>query len=220
MKTPKPARGECPLSRRTLLRGGLLAGVTTLADASAVVEIAAVLDTAIGVAPAEAQQSRSGGGPQPQTSLAQAIRVAERQTGGRARKAEMDREKGTYVYEIKTVSKDGSSKVHVDPASRSILRVQEPGFVSNIFDRDDRRKDQAAFVQLEASPMTLASAVEAAEKETRGRAVKALVKSQYGSTLFEVAMVKDLITHSVLVDPATAKVVTLPPYGKRKDDDD
>ncbi|HYS18216.1 MAG TPA: PepSY domain-containing protein [Candidatus Binatia bacterium] len=213
---------NCAVSRRALLRGGLLAGVAMLADVSGVVEVAAVLD-APSVAQAEAQQPASGTGPKPQTSLAQAVRVAEQQTGGRARKAEMDREKGIYVYEIKTVSKDGSAKVHVDPASGSMLRVNRPGLVSsiaNIFDRDDQRKDQAAFAQLEASPMALAGAVDSAEKETRGRAVKAALKSQYGSTLFEVSVVKDWIMQRVLVDPATAKVVAVPLPGKHKDDDD
>jgi len=201
MKTPG-ATTDSMLSRRALLRGGLLAGVAALADAT----------TSSAQAPSR----------QPPTSLAQAVRVAEKQTGGRARKAEMERERGIDVYEIKTVSKDGSAKVLVDPASGNILRVVTPGFVSsiaNVFDRDDQRKDQAAFARLEGSPMTLASAIDAAQKETGGRAVKGALKSQYGSTLFEVSVVKDWTTQKVLVDPATAKVVTVPPQGKRRDDD-
>ena len=201
MKTPG-ATTDSMLSRRALLRGGLLAGVAALADAT----------TSIAQAPSQ----------QPPTSLVQAVRVAEKQTGGRARKAEMERERGVDVYEVKTVSKDGSAKVLVDPASGNILRVVTPGFVSsiaNVFDRDDQRKDQAAFARLEGLPMTLASAIDAAQKETGGRAVKGALKSQYGSTLFEVSVVKDWTMQKVLVDPATAKVVTLPPQGKRKDDD-
>ena len=170
------------------------------------------------VAPAAAQQLAH-----PQTSLAQAVRVAEQQTGGRARKAEMERERGIDVYEIQTVSKDRSTKALVDPASGKVLRVDTPGFVSSIaslFYRDDQRKDQSAFARLEASSMMLAGAIDAAEKETAGRAVKAALKSQYGSMLFEVSVVKDWTTHKVLVDPATAKVVPAPAHGKRKDDDD
>ena len=169
-------------------------------------------------APAAAQQPGH-----PQTSLAHAVRIAEQQTGGRARKAEIERERGIDVYEIQTVSKERSAKVLVDPASGKVLRVDTPGFVSSIaslFDRDDQRKDQATFARLEASSMTLAGAIDAAEKETAGRAVKAALKSQYGSMLFEVSVVKDWTTHKVLVDPATAKVVPAPAHGKRKDDDD
>ena len=56
-------------------------------------------------------------------------------------------------------------------------------------------------------------------KETGGRAVKAALKSQSGSTLFEVSVIKDWTPHRVVVDPATGKVVTVPAAGKRKDDD-
>src|SRR2546427_434812 len=137
----------------------------------------AVLEAMTLVAQAAAQQSlppAGGSGLQAPTSLAQAVRAAERQTGGRARKAEMERERGIDVYEVKTVSRDGSAKVLVDPTAGNVLRVDTPGFVSSIadvFDRDDRRKDQAAFAQLEASAMTLASTIDAAQKGTEiGRA--------------------------------------------------
>ena len=202
-------------SLRALLWGGLLAGVTVLAVASGVRDLFAVLEATTSVAYAAPPQ-------QAQTSLAQAVRVAEQQTGGRARKVEMERERGSEVYEIETVSKDSSATVLIDSASGNVVRVETPGFLSsiaNIFDRDDQRKDHAAFAQLEASSMTLAGAIDAAEKETGGRAVKAALKRQYGSTLFEVRVVKDWIMQKVLVDPATAKVVTVPPRGKHQDDD-
>jgi len=101
--------------------------------------------------------------------------------------------------------------------------VSTPEFIAgitNLFDRDDQRKDQAAFAQLEASSMTLAGALDVAEKETGGRAVKAALKSRCGSMLFEASVVKDWTTHKVLVDPATARVVTSPAHGKRVDDDE
>ncbi len=210
MKAPRaegpPGGASGVLSRRALLRGGLVAGIATLVNASGVT-------TSIAQAPPQ----------QPPTSLAQAVRVAEKQTGGRARKAEMERERGVDVYEIKTVSKDGSAKVLVDPASGNIIRVHTPWFgssIANMFDRDDQRKDEAALARLEASSMTLAGAIDAAHKETGGRAIKAALKSQYGSTLFEVGVVKDWTTQKVLVDPATAKVVIVPPRGEHSDDDD
>jgi len=186
----------------------------------------AVLEAMTSVVQAAAQQPlppAGDSGLQAPTSLAQAVRMAEKQTGGRARKAEMERDRGVDVYEIKTVSKDRSTKVLVDPASGNVLRVDTPGFVSsiaNVFDGDDQRKDQAAFARLEASAMTLASAIDVAQKETGGRAVNAALKSPYGSTVFEVTVVKDWTTRKILVDPATAKVVTLPSPGPRKDDDD
>jgi uncharacterized membrane protein YkoI len=160
---------------------------------------------------------------QSSSSLAQAIRVAEQETGGRARKAEMERERGVAAYEVKTVAKDKSAKVLVDPASGKVMRVAGRGFfdtIANIFDGEDAREDQAALAQLEASPMTLAAAIAAAERETGGRAVKASLKNQYGQTLFEVGVVKDLIPHKVVVDPVSGKVAAVAQRkGKDKDDD-
>ena len=203
MKTDIGTTKGREMPRRSLLWGGLLAGAAALAEVLAARE-----------SPAQAPA------PQPAISLAQAVRAAEQQTGGRARKAEMERERGVHVYEVKTVSKDGSAKVHVDPASGGVLRVSSP-WLSGVFDRDDQREDQAAFALLAASSMTLVGAIEAAEKAVGGRAVKAALKSRYGTPVFEASVVKDWTAHHVLVDPATAKVVTGPAHGKHgKDDDD
>jgi len=208
MKTPRDegsavSRAIGPMSRRALLRGGLLAGAAMLTDALAAVE---------GSAQAPAQ---------PQISLVQAVRAAEQRTGGRAKKAEIERERGVYVYEIKTVSKDSSAKVHVDPTSGSVLRVSTPGFISGttrVFDRDDQREDQAAFARLEASSIPLGGAIDLAEKAIGGRAVKAALKSRHGSMLFEASVMKDSTAHKVLIDLATAKVVTSSAHGKHDDD--
>lgn len=185
------------------------------------VSVVAVLAATTFVTQAPAQQPVPPGGSavSAQTSLAQAIHVAEQQTGGRARKAEWEREKGVHVYEIKTVSKDGSAEVLVDAASGNVVRVATPWF-PYVFDRDDQRKDQAALAQLSASSLTLGGAIDAAEKATSGRAVKAELKSRHGSALFELSVVKDWTKHEVLVDLATAKVVTVSPRGERDEDDD
>jgi len=84
---------DCALANRVLLWMGLRASGSV------------VLATTLAVTPASGQTARPGGGSglPPQTSLAQAVRVAEQQTGGRAGKAEMERTRGTDVYEIKTV---------------------------------------------------------------------------------------------------------------------
>ena len=145
----------------------------------------------------------AGQHPQTPSSLAQAIRIAERETGERARKVEMERERGVEVYEIDTVLRDRSSTVPVDLASS----------IGTIFDSEDQREDQALFDRLAAISMTLADAVEVAEKETGGRAVEASVGSQYGSTQFQVRVVKDFVTQRVVVDPSTGKVVTVPRRG-------
>jgi uncharacterized membrane protein YkoI len=171
---------------------------------------------------AQTAPQQKGAAVQSPPSLVQAIRVAEQETGGRARKAEMERERGVDAYEIETVAKDKSAKVLVEPASGKVMSVEGPGFfdaIVNLFDGDDRREEQAALAQLEASPMTLAAAIAAAERETGGRAVKASLKSRYGQTLFEVGVVKDLVPHKVMVDPASGQVAVVQRKGKDKDDD-
>jgi len=211
--TPTGKTASCSTVEETTLLQRLTKNYTYYAPG------VAVADSTTLVAQAAAQQPvRPMGG----TSLAQAVRVAEKQTGARAREVEMEREAGVHVYEVKTVAKDGSTSVHVDPASGNVLRMNTPGIVATVirvFDRDDHREDQAALARLEASSMSLADAIDAVQKETGGRAVKAAVKSQYGSTLFEVKVLKDLTLQKVMVDPATAKVVTVPSQGKRKDND-
>lgn len=190
------------VSRRALLRGGLLAAGAALADA-----------LVAGKGSAQVPPP-----PSAPISLAQAVRAAEQHTGGRAKKAEMERERGVHVFEIETVSKDGSAEVHVDSTSGKVLGVHTPWF-SGVFDRDDQREDQAAFARLAASSVTLADAIEAAEKTVGGRAVKAALKGRHGAMVFEARVVKDWTAHRVLVDPATAKVVTSPAPGAHEDDD-
>jgi uncharacterized membrane protein YkoI len=153
----------------------------------------------------------------PTTSLAEAIRIAEQESGGRARKAELEQDRGVDVYEIKTVSKDKSATVFVDLSSGKVVRVEGAGFLSGVFEREDNREDQAELARLEALSTTLVDAIAAAERETGGRAIDASLRSQYGQTLFRVRVVKDLVPQQVMVDPATGKVVTLAPR-ERADD--
>src|SRR3989442_13422509 len=111
------------LSRRALLRGGLLAGAATLA-------LGATPSIAQGPAPQPVRPV--GGSGQAPTPLAHAVRVAEKQTGGRARKAETGREKGGYVYEIKTGSKDGAATVLGGPVFGDVPRGGTPGVIASI----------------------------------------------------------------------------------------
>ncbi len=142
------------------------------------VALGAVLAVVGAVVCAQTTQPPKESAAQAQASLGQAIRVAEQETGGRARKAEMVRERGVDAYEIKTVAKDQSAKVVVDPMSGKVLRVSRPGFFSSIANLvdDDRREDQAAFARLEASPMTLGAAIVAAERENRRAGGESLVE--------------------------------------------
>jgi uncharacterized membrane protein YkoI len=158
----------------------------------------------------------------PRTSLGQAVSVAEQRTSGRAVKAGFQRKRGTHLYAVRTLSKDRTAKVLIDPASGNVVRVDEPGFiarVASVFDRDDQWKEQALLAALEASPMTLAGAISAAEKESGGRAIRAASMDRYGAILFEVSLVKEATVLKVHVDPASGKVITIPIPPRGTDDD-
>jgi uncharacterized membrane protein YkoI len=101
--------------------------------------------------------------------------------------------------------------------SGKVVRVAGPGVPAGVFDREDRREEQAELACLEASPMTLLEAIAAAERETGSRAIEAELLSRYGQTLFQVRVVKDLVARKVLIDPASGKVVTVLPRGHNDD---
>lgn len=188
-----------------------------------------VADTAFGnsitVAQAVPQTSQASGTNATRvfSSLAKAVLSAEQRTKGRAGKAELEREDGVYVYEVKTVSKDGSAEVSVDFATGNINEVEGRGIlarVGDIFDREDKREDEALLKALEASPVTLSRAIEAAESKTGGRAIKATLKDRYGIMYFEVALIVDGSKQRVQIDTATAKVVAVKARKRGDDDDD
>ena len=202
-----------------------------LVAAAAVVAlgIAATADATYGAATIIAQaapqtpQAPDSGVTRSSTTLAQAVRSAEQRTNGRAGKVELEREDGVYVYEVKTFSPEGTADVFVDLATGNVDRVQTRGFLARVgdaIDSEDRREDEALLKALEASSVTLSQAIDAAEADTGGKAVKAKLKDRYGSVFFEVALMVDGSKQRVEVDTATAKVVAVSKPKDRDGDDD
>ncbi len=137
------------------------------------------------------------------TSVAQAIAAAEQKTGGRAMKIDVEKEKGAYLYEVKTVAKDKISEVFVDLVSGQVTRTDDEGLIARIFDREDR--DELA--KLAALPTTLAAAIATAEQHTGGKAIEARFDDENGALLFKVEVAKDNTTQRVKIDGVTGKVV-------------
>lgn len=137
------------------------------------------------------------------TSVAQAIAAAEQKTGGRAMKIDVEKEKGAYLYEVKTVAKDKISEVFVDLVSGQVTRTDDEGLIARIFDREDR--DELA--KLAALPTTLAAAIATAEQHTNGKAIEARFDDENGALLFKIEIAKDNTTQRVKIDSATGKVV-------------
>jgi uncharacterized membrane protein YkoI len=150
------------------------------------------------------------------TSITQAIAAAEKQTGGRAMKADVDDDEDTYLYKIRIVAKDTVSEVLVDPASGEVTQVGDRGLIAKIFDNDDH----AEFANLAASPVTLAAAVATAEIEIGGKAIQAAFESEDGQSQFEVHVAKNQAVHQVKVDAGSGQVVKVSAAENGEHDDD
>ncbi len=150
------------------------------------------------------------------TSVTQAIAAAEKQTGGRAMKIDVQKEEGAYLYEVKTVSKDKVAEVFVDPASGQVVRTDDEGLIAKLFDRED----QGEFSKLAASSTTLGAAIATAEQHTGGKAIEASFDNEDGAMLFEVEVAKDNAIHKVMIDSANGSVlkVTTAEHGEHDED--
>ncbi len=148
------------------------------------------------------------------TSLVQAIDAAERHSGGRAMKIDVEEKNGAFLYEVKTASKDRITEIRVDPASGTVVGTDDEGPIARIFDRED----QDELARLAASPTTLAAAIVAAEKETGGTAIEAKADGDDGAMRYKVEVATDNAVRKVTIDGATGKVVKVAAY--RHDDDD
>lgn len=58
-------------------------------------------------------------------SPADALRLAERRTGGRPVEIEVERDGGRYLYEVKTIQPELEHDVEIDPTSGQVIDVDE-----------------------------------------------------------------------------------------------
>ena len=170
-----------------------------------------------------APQPSAGSVKRSHATLAEAVRLAEQRTKGRAQNVELDRDNGIYFYKVKTVAEDGSAKVYVDFRTGNVDRIDSREFfdrVGDMYDRDDRRENDALLRDLKATQVTLSEAIDAAEKNTGARAIKAKLKDRYGSLYFQVTLIEGQSKRRVEVDGATANVVAVSARKKKHDHDD
>lgn len=137
-------------------------------------------------------------------SPVQAIAKAEKQSGGRAVKIDIDRKEGAYVYDVKTVSKDKVESVLVDPDSGKIFRSHERGWLSKILDDED--SDEIA--SLTSSPTTLTAAITTAQQNVGGKAFEARFDDEHDHLRIKVKVAKDATVHRVTIDGTDGKIVS------------
>jgi uncharacterized membrane protein YkoI len=102
---------------------------------------------------------------QPATSLASAIAIAQKsESGARFFAGEVESEGGKVICSIVLVKRDGVREIHIDGASGAILKTETEKI---------NLKTQALFAELEldpgAAPVTVAQAIEAAQKQMPDR---------------------------------------------------
>ncbi len=136
-------------------------------------------------------------------SAPEAIATAERQTGGRAIRIDVEKDNGAYRYEVKTVSSDQVTEVVVDPETGKVMDTDSEGLLGRLFDGDDR--DDAT--GLAASPTTLAAAIAAAEQHIGGKTVEARFDGDRRKARFKIEVAKGNAVHKVIVDAASGAVV-------------
>lgn len=147
-------------------------------------------------------------------STIDAVANAEKRSGGRATKVELEKEKGAYLFEVETVSKGKVARTLIDPATGKTVQVKDEGALEKFFDRDE----QDDLKKLNAVPTTLSAAIAAGEKNVGGKAVEAKLDDDEDSAVFRVEVVKNNLIHLVMINGADGKVLSV--TAKNDEDDD
>lgn len=105
------------------------------------------------------------------TSISQAIELAEQHTGGKAVQAGIEKHSGVWVYRVSTSAKDGLTDVSIDPSSGRLTEAHGESKASE-FEDESGTEDLA---KLADATTTLASAIDIAERHTRGKAIEARI---------------------------------------------
>lgn len=151
------------------------------------------------------------------TSVVQAIKIAEQETGGRAFEIGLENEKDAPLYEIRTVSKDKLTEITVDPETGTIVKVDNRGLIDKLFDW----YDLDSIENLPASSPSLAEVVAVAEQNVGGAAIEAdLDDDEENVPTFKVEVVKDNTVQKVLIDATTGTVLAIVTTDDDKDEDD
>ena len=139
-------------------------------------------------------------------SLGQAIEIAERDSKGKAVKAEFDIEHDHVLWEIKIFSGTGLLAYEIDTESGQIAKVEQ------------RAQEQlysmvmaARFRGIEAAKTSAIEAVAVAEQQTAAKAIFLEVEREYGRIgqfEYEIILSSKSKRHWVRVDAATGHIVS------------
>jgi uncharacterized membrane protein YkoI len=142
--------------------------------------------------------------------LAEAVALAERASGGKVAKIEIDREEGAVAYEVNTLGSEGKVRLLLDAATGKVLRNDR---------KDASGKERTTATRLASAKTTLGQAVQAAERQGAGKAIAAGFEDEsgHGGAVFEVDVARGDAVQRVWVDAASGKVVDAASGEKKHD---
>jgi len=148
----------------------------------------------------ETKAEKIAGAQAAKVPLSEAIALAERASGGKVAKIEIDREEGAFAYEVKTLGSGGKVQLLVDAATGKVLRNDR---------KDASGKERTTATRLASAKTTLRQAVESAERQGAGKAIAAGFEEEsgHGGAVFEVDVARDDAVQRLWVDAASGKVV-------------
>ncbi len=139
------------------------------------------------------------------TSLIQAIRIAEKNHGGKIFSIKGETNNGSVYYEISGIN-DGRTKfIKLDPANGRIISTKTRNMLERLVNREE---DGEMSGRVKAGHVHLIAAVQKAELRTGGTAIDAHIKESDGPKItILVEVVKNGAVRKVFLDGVSNKIV-------------
>jgi uncharacterized membrane protein YkoI len=139
---------------------------------------------------------------QAKVTLLDAIVAAKNHGGGKLLDASFDASGNSPVYKVKTYQNNEVWEAALDAQSGQFV---DQGTITSEAQLDD--EDKAELAGLRQATVTLAQAVDAAEKSIGGKAMNAGLEETNGKVVYEITVVgKTGFAKKVMVDPKTGQL--------------
>lgn len=140
-------------------------------------------------------------------SLLQAIEIAERESKGKAFKAELDIEHGRVVWEIKLLTSLGLLEYEIDTESGRVSKIEDERVRGRLYSfiKGVSLKD------IDGAKSSVAEAIALAERQTSAKAIELEIEREYervGRLEYEITLRSAGSRHRVRVDAESGQVVS------------
>ena len=139
---------------------------------------------------------------QTKVTLLDAIAAAKNHGGGKLMDVSFDVSDGKSVYKVKTYQNNEVWEAALDALSGQFI---DQGTITPENQLDE--EDKAELAGLQQATVTLAQAVDAAEKSIGGKAMNAGLEETNGKVVYEISVVQKMgFVKKVMVDPKTGQL--------------